>query len=117
MYDRRDKSDDLSPTVQTDSILLMGVIDTHKNRDITTMDMGSAYLIANNDREIIMVLHTKLAEMMVRVNPELYRSYVTLSAKKFTYAIRTFVKSLVRYVEGRSAVLQETTWRPGGHGI
>ena len=80
-YDGYDKSDGSSPTVQTDSILLTGVIDAHERRDVATMDIGSAYLTADNDEEVIMVLRAKLAEMMVRVNPELYRPYVTLSAK------------------------------------
>ena len=45
------------------------------------MDIGSAYLTADNDEEVLMVLRGKLAEMMTWVHPELYRPYITLSAK------------------------------------
>ena len=61
--------------------MITGVVDAHEGRDIATMDIGSAYLTADNDEETIMVLRGKLAEMMTRVNPDLYRPYVTLSAK------------------------------------
>ena len=80
-YDGYDKSDGSSPTVQTDSILLTGVIDAHEKRDVATMDIGSAYLTAENDKHMAMVLRAKLAEMMCRVNPKLYRPYVHYSAK------------------------------------
>ena len=56
-------------------------MDAHEGRDVATMDIGSAYLTAENDEEVIMVLRGKLAEMMTWVNPDLYRPYVTLSAK------------------------------------
>merc|ERR1712115_516330 len=46
------------------------------------MDIGSAYLTAQNpDPTLIMLLCGRLAEMMARVNPELYRPYITYSAK------------------------------------
>ena len=80
-YDGYDMSDGSSPTVQTDSITLAGVIDAHERRDTATMDIGNAYLTAENDENIVMVLRAKLAEMMVRVNPDLYRPYIIYSAK------------------------------------
>ena len=45
------------------------------------MDIGSAYLTAENDEPILMVLRAKLVEMMCRVNPELYRPFLTYSKK------------------------------------
>jgi len=80
-YDGYDKSDGSSPTVTTDSIFLTGVIDAREGRDVACMDIGSAYLTAKNPDRINMVLRGKLAELMCRVNPELYRPYVTYSAK------------------------------------
>ena len=73
-YDGYDKSDGSSPTVTTDSIFLTGVVDAREKRDVACMDIGSTYLTVNNpDDDINIVLHGKIAEMMVRVNPKLYR--------------------------------------------
>ena len=45
------------------------------------MDKPGAYLHAVNDKFIIMCLRGKMAEMMCRVNPQLYQKYVTVTAK------------------------------------
>ena len=43
------------------------------------VDVGTAFLNADNDERILMLLRGKLAEMMVRIDPVLYRQYVTYS--------------------------------------
>ena len=79
-YDGYDKSGGSSPTITTDSIFLTGVVDACEKRGVACMDTGSAYLTAKNpDKDVMMVLRGKIAEMMVRVNPELYRPYITYS--------------------------------------
>ena len=77
MYDGYDKSNGSSPTVATDSILLTGVRDAKDQRAIAILDNANAFLHVENDKKIIMLLRGRLAEMMVQVDPSMYRKYVT----------------------------------------
>jgi hypothetical protein len=52
-----------------------------KRRKLAELDIANAFLQADNDEIINMLLCGKLAEMMVRIYPSLYREYVTYSAK------------------------------------
>ena len=80
-YDGYDKSDGSSPIVATDSIFLTGVVDAKEGREVAILDIANAFLHAENDERILMLLRGKLAEMMVKIDPSLYRKYVTFSQK------------------------------------
>ena len=75
-----EKKDGASPTVLTDNVFLTGVIDAHERRAMAIIDVVNAFLQAYND-ERLMLLRGKLAEMMVRIDPSLYREYITYSDK------------------------------------
>ena len=45
------------------------------------MDIPGAFLNADNDEYIVMLLRGKLAELMVQIDPQLYRKYVITSPK------------------------------------
>ena len=45
------------------------------------MDIPGAFIQAENDEFILMLLRGKLAEMMVRVDPELYQKYIITSPR------------------------------------
>ena len=77
MYDGYNKSDGSSPTVLTDSNFLTGVVDAHEKREIAILDIANAFLHAENDEKILMLLRGKLAEMMVQVDLIMYRKYAT----------------------------------------
>ena len=72
-----DKSDGSSPTVAKDSIFLTGVKDAKEQRAIAILDIENDFLNAENDENILMLLRGRLAEMMVQVDPSMYRKYVT----------------------------------------
>jgi hypothetical protein len=76
-----DKSDGSSPALVTESIFMTGVVDAHNGRHVAVLDVANAFLRADNNENITMLLRGKLAEMMVRVDPALYREYLTYSAK------------------------------------
>ena len=80
-YEGYEKSDGSSPTVKTDSIFLTGVIDAREKRRIRIFDIANAFVKGDNDEFVLMVLRGRMAELMVRVNPELYREYVQYSNK------------------------------------
>ena len=81
MYDGYEKSYVSSPTVITESIFLIGVVDTRERRAQAVLDIANAFLHTDNDERVLMLIHGKFAEMMVRIGPLLYRKYVTYSAK------------------------------------
>ena len=60
-YNGYDKLDGLSPTVLTDSIFLTGVVNAHEKRSIAILDIINAFLHAEIDKKIIMLLRGKLA--------------------------------------------------------
>jgi len=75
------KADGTSPTVSTDGLLIATAIDGYEEHDVCIMDIPGAFLQAENDEFILMLLRGKLAEMMAKIDPGLYRKYVTMSAK------------------------------------
>ena len=52
-----------------------------KKRYVATCHFSGVFLHAENDDYIIMQLQRKMAEMMVQVDLELYRKFITTSAK------------------------------------
>ena len=80
-YDGYEKSDGSSPMVMTDSVYLMGTIAAFEGRAQGIMDVANAFLRADNDEDVLMLLRGKLTELMVEVDPSMYREYVTTSKK------------------------------------
>ena len=70
------KEDAVSPTVMTDSVFITGMIDLYKEREVASCDLPGAFFHNLTDEKVIMVLWDKLCDLMVKVNPKLYRKYV-----------------------------------------
>jgi hypothetical protein len=79
--ERYEKSDGSSPTARTDSVILTGVIDAHERSAVSIIDVENAFLQSDNDQRIIMTIHGKTAELLVRMKPALYRPYMWYSKK------------------------------------
>jgi len=75
------KEDRASPNVATDSVIVTLVIEAHEEQDEATLDLPGAHLHAENDEHTIMLLKGKLAELLVQVEPSLYRKYVITNSK------------------------------------
>ena len=58
------------------------MIDAKEQRAIAILDIANAFLHAENYEKIIMLLRGILAEMMVQVDPSMYRKYVTYSSNR-----------------------------------
>jgi hypothetical protein len=67
------EEDGSSSTVDTDSIMIAATIDAHKCCNVATVDIPEAFLHAYNNKDTFMLLCGCLAELMVQVNPALYR--------------------------------------------
>jgi hypothetical protein len=65
----------------SDSVFITGAINACENRDVATMDLPGAFLNTVTDEVVIMVLKDELCELMCKVNPKLYRRYVTYHKK------------------------------------
>jgi hypothetical protein len=55
------------------------VIDAQERRDVATIDIPNAFVqtkLENEEDKAIMRLHGKLAELMVKVAPEIYRKHI-----------------------------------------
>ena len=68
------KQDTTSPTVATESVFITAVIDMHEGHDVACFYIPGAFLHAEVDKDITMVLKGRLAELMVQVAPNLYRN-------------------------------------------
>jgi hypothetical protein len=69
------KSDTTSPTVALESVLITATIDAFERRDVAIVDVPGAFLTADMDEEVIMCLRGRLAELMVKTAPNIYRKF------------------------------------------
>jgi hypothetical protein len=69
-----------SPTTALESILFTTTIDAFEGRDVAIVDVPGAFLSADMDEEVIMTTRGRLAELMVKSAPNIYRKYTTLDA-------------------------------------
>lgn len=70
-----------SPTIMTDSVMITSTIDAHERRRVVTLDIPGAFLHADLDEEVVMLLRGQLANLMVQVDPELYGPYLRKTKK------------------------------------
>jgi hypothetical protein len=75
------------PTVATESVFITGVIDVHEGQDVACFDIPGAFLHADSDKDITMVLIGRLAELMVQVAPNLYRKYISVDRRAQPYCM------------------------------
>ncbi len=75
------KEDATAPTVTSEAIFIQGTIFAHEQRDVATCDIPGAFLQADNPDYILMHLNGILAELMVKIAPHMYRTFVTTNAK------------------------------------
>jgi hypothetical protein len=68
------------PTVVLESVLITATIDAYEERDVEIVDVPGALLSADMDEEVIMTIRGRLAELMLKAAPNIYRKYITLDA-------------------------------------
>ena len=66
--------------------MLTCVIDARENRDVAVVDIPGAFMQVNMDELLHMRLDGKMAEIMVRTDPEVYTKFVVMErGKKVIY--------------------------------
>jgi hypothetical protein len=76
------KEEASSPTVAIEAVMLSCVIDAKEHRDVATVDLPGAFMQADMDEVVHMRMEGKMAELLVRINPQLYRKYVVIEGTK-----------------------------------
>jgi len=64
------------------TVLLSCVIDAMEGRDVATIDMPGAFMQADMEDVVHMKLEGKMAELLVRIDPKLYRKHVQMQGGK-----------------------------------
>ena len=93
-FEGYNKAEWASPTVSTDGVFITSTIDAHERQHVATCDLSGAYLNTKNNEETLMLLKGRLAELMVQVDPKLYRKYITTSKKGEPMLYVTLSKAL-----------------------
>jgi hypothetical protein len=97
------KTDATSPTVALKSVLITATIDAFDKREVSIIDVPGAYLTADMDEEVFMCLRGKLAELMVKTAPKIYRKYVYVGSDNTPVLYVKLKRALYRCL--RSALL------------
>ena len=70
------KEDASAPTVSIEAVMLSAVIDAMEERDVATVDIPGAFMQADIDEVVHVKFEGEIAEMLVKLDPKLYRKYV-----------------------------------------
>jgi len=71
-----DKADTSSPTVSLEAMLLTCATDAKEGRYVAVTDIPGAFLHADMEQDIHMLLEGTIAELIVKLEPSLYRKFV-----------------------------------------
>jgi hypothetical protein len=72
--------DATSPMVSLEAVLITATIDAFEERDVAIVDAPGAFLSVDMDEEVIITIRGRLAELMVKAAPNIYRKYIALDA-------------------------------------
>jgi hypothetical protein len=70
------KEDASAPTVSIEAVMLSATIDAMEERDVATVDIPGAFMQADIDEVVHVKFEGEIAEMLVKLDPQLYRKYV-----------------------------------------
>ena len=76
----------------------------HECRSVAMLDIQNLFLHAENDEYVLMMLRGKLAELLFKIDPSLYRKYVITSKQgmpvlnvKLTKALYGILRSVMLF--------------------
>ena len=70
------KEEASAPTVAIESVMLSATIDAMEKRDVATVDIPGAFMQADIDEVVHIKFEGEIAEMLVKMDPKLYRKYI-----------------------------------------
>ncbi len=116
MFNEYVKSDASLPTLSTDGVIITMAIDSHERRNVSIVDIPGTFLNTESDEFVLILLQGKLEELMVQLDPKLYKKGDN-QLKRRANAIREAEQGSVQTAKVCSPVLQEIGDRIGGDGI
>ena len=63
-------------------MLLTSTIDAAEERDVALIDIHNAFIytrIKNNEDKVVLRLRGKLADLLIKMAPEIYRKHITIN--------------------------------------
>jgi len=82
------KEEAAAPTVGLDLLFITSTIDAKESRKVVTINIPGAFLHADNEDYVIMKMVGTLVKLMVKMNPKMYRQYVTVEKGKSVLYLR-----------------------------
>ena len=76
------KEETSSPTVAIESLMLSCIIDAKEGRDVATADIPGAFMQTDMVDTVHMKLEGTMAELLVKIDPKLYRKYLLMQKGK-----------------------------------
>jgi len=70
------KEDTSSPTISIEAMMLLCAIDAKENRYVVVSDIPGAFLHADMEDNVHMLLEGTVAEMIVKLDPLIYRKHI-----------------------------------------
>jgi hypothetical protein len=80
--DYKTKEETSSPTVTTEAVFLTAVINAQERRKVMTIDIPGAFMHVDIDELIHVRLEGPMAELLTRVDPDKYRTYMSKESGK-----------------------------------
>jgi len=96
-----DRSQATSPTVATESVFLTAVVEAEEQRDIMTNDLPNAFVQTDlnpNDESIYMKIRGILVDMLLELDPEVYKDYIVYEGEHKVIYVR-MLKALYGMVQ------------------
>jgi hypothetical protein len=88
------KEDASAPTVSIEAVMLSATIDALEGRDVATVDIPGAFMQADIDEVVHVKFEGEMAEMLVKLDPKLYRKYVKNENGKSVLYVELVLKAL-----------------------
>ena len=87
--------------------MITPTIDAHERRSVAVFDISCAYLHTDNDEKVTMVLKGVLAELMMKVDPLVYRKHVTVNSRGKSLLCVNIHKALYGFLRSSLLFLQK----------
>jgi hypothetical protein len=78
------KEDASSPTVSSEAVMLMCVIDANENRDVAIVDIPNAFVqtdVEDEKERALIQIRGPLVDILVSIAPDVYGPYITIGKK------------------------------------
>ena len=72
------KEQSTSPTISTEAVFLMAVVDAWQNRKVAVLDVPGAFMQVDMDKLIHIRFRGEMVDKLLEIDHELYSSYVTV---------------------------------------